>query len=65
MERERTNRSPAFATLDPAVMATRLAEQRRRRDQASLAQTAREMLSEAKRRQRRFDRRPPPAEPMS
>jgi hypothetical protein len=65
MERERMKRSSAFATLDPAVAASRLAEQRRRRDDARLAQTAREMLSEAKRRQRRFDRRTPPVEPMS
>lgn len=63
MERERMKST--FAVLDPTVAAARLAEQRRRRDEASLARTAREMLSEAKRRQRRFDRRTPPVEPMS
>jgi hypothetical protein len=66
MDRERTQKeTPAFAVLDPAVAAARLAAQRRRRTDADLAGAAREMLNAAKRRQRRFDRRTPPVEPMS
>ena len=59
-----TKDTPRFAALDPAVTAARLAAQRRRRTEADLAGTTREILSASKR-QGRFSKRRPPVEPMS